>query len=278
MDEIKEFEEEFQKFTGARYAIACSSGTTALISACMAIGLKEGQKVITTPFTFIASSTCILHQKAIPVFADIYSQPCSCYNIDPENIEKLVKSESNIVGILPVHLFGQACHMDKIMKIAKDNNLWVIEDCAQAFGRKYNTMVLNSPYADNHVGTIGDIGCFSFYATKNLNCFEGGMITTDNDKLDRKLRMIINHGSNTRYIHEELGYNFRMSRICALIGCTQLRLHSQGAISELGSYGIKNGHYPYVLYEQPLFKKLGITGNCPNAEYAAAEARRYFKV
>ena len=264
MNEIEEFELEFAKYTGAKHAIATSSGTTALHAAVIALNLKEKQKVITTPFTFIASSNCILFQKATPVFADINPET---YLINPSEIEKQIMTKG-AVGIIPVHLFGKTCNMNQIMKIAKQNGCWVIEDCAQAFGARIN---------NQHVGTFGDIGCFSFYATKNLWTFEGGMITTNNDELNTKIRMIINHGSKTRYVHEILGYNFRMSRLSALIGLTQLCLHSKGAVAELGSYGIENGHYPFVIYHQPLYRSLKITGNCPIAEKTALKAREFFK-
>lgn len=265
MDEIREFELEFEKYTGAKHAIACSSGTSALHSAMIAVGLFDGEKVITSPFTFIASANCVLYERGIPVFVDI-DPDTLC--IDPSKIvDYLIISNDKPVGIIPVHLFGKPCNMAPIMKIAKAFNLWVVEDCAQAFGALYN---------GKHVGTFGDIGCFSFYATKNLWTFEGGMMTTENDLLDEQLRMIINHGSKERYVHEILGYNFRMSRLSALIGLTQLKLHSKGAVSELGSYGIENGHYPAVVYDQPLYKNLGITGNCPIAESKAKLARNYF--
>lgn len=264
MDEIREFELEFEKYTGAKHAIACSSGTSALHSAMIAMGVREGQKVITSPFTFIASANCVLYEHGTPVFADI-NEKTLC--IDPIKIVKEINLNPNVVGIIPVHLFGKPCEMDAIMQIAEANNLWVVEDCAQAFGAKYY---------DKHVGTIGDIGCFSFYATKNLWTFEGGMITTNSDSKAELLRMIIAHGSKERYVHEILGYNFRMSRLSALIGLTQIKLHSKGAVAELGNYGLKNGHYPYVVYDQPLYKKLGITGNCPIAEGKANIARSYF--
>lgn len=266
MDEIREFELEFEKYTGAKHAIACSSGTTALHAAVIAMGLKEGEEVITSPFTFIASANCILYEKGVPVFSDINENN---YCLDSNLLRVTAKiHEGKIVGIIPVHLFGNTCNMNHIMKTAKEYNLWVIEDCAQAFGARIN---------GQHVGTFGDIGCFSFYATKNLWTFEGGMITTNNDEIDEKLRMIISHGCKQRYVHEILGYNYRMSRLSALIGCTQLKLHSKGAVAELGAYGIENGHYPYVVYDQPLYKNLGITGNCPVAEKTAEKARKYFK-
>lgn len=273
MNEIEDFELEFAKYIGVKHVIAVSSGTAALMTACHAIGLKEGQKVITTPFSFFASSSCIIHQKAEPVYVDIHDwKKTNNFNINPERIEfELILNKYNLkdfVGILPVHLFGQPCNMDYIMNIAKKYNLWVIEDCAQSCGAKYK---------DKRVGSIGDIGCFSFYATKNFNCYEGGAITTNNNELAKKCREYINHGSTQRYLHDVIGFNFRMSRDHAQQVATQLRLHSKGAESELGSYGIQNGHYPYVIYDQKAIKDLGITGNCPNAERAALEARKYFK-
>jgi dTDP-4-amino-4,6-dideoxygalactose transaminase len=257
MTVIDDFEEEFKKFTNVKHAIACSNGTAALHTAVSAIGIGKGDKVITTPFTFIASSNCLIYNNAVPIFADINRND---YLIDPTQIEELLIHIPDIKAILPVHLFGKSCDMKYIMMLSDQYNIPVIEDCAQALGAIHDGV---------HVGNFGEVGIFSFYASKNLSTFEGGMVVTNNDEIAEFCRMFINHGSKKRYVHEIIGYNYRMPQICALIGLTQLKLHKKGIIAELGAYGIDDGYYPEVIYNQPLYKKLGITGNCPIAEEIA---------
>jgi len=264
MTVIDEFEEEVMKFLGCKYAIACNNGTAALHTAMLALNLEPSQKVITTPFSFIASSNCILYCGGTPIFADINPQT---YLIDPYEVEKRLETHPEAVGVLCVHLFGKVCDMDKLLEITRKRNIWLVEDTSQAFGAEYK---------GRKAGTFGDIGTFSFYATKNLSTFEGGMISTNNDKLALKMRTLINHGQTSKYYHEHLGYNYRMPQICALIGLTQLKLHKKGIISELGSYGIENGHYPHLIYNQPLYNKLKIKGNCPNAEKLAKKVRKNY--
>lgn len=261
---IMQFEEEIKNFTGAKYAIACCNGTAALHTALRAVGVTNGDKVITTPFSFIASANSILYCGATPIFVDIDPKT---YCLDANLVEETLR-ENDVDTILCVHLFGNCCDMSTFVSIAKRYDVHLVEDCAQAFGAKYD---------DIHVGNFGDVGTFSFYATKNLSTFEGGMVITNSDELAKKARMIINQGQSIKYRHDILGYNYRMPQICALIGLTQLKLHKKGILAELGSYGIKQGHYPYVIYDQPLYKKLGIKGNCQNAEKVAMEARKYWQ-
>lgn len=270
MTVIDEFEELFAKFLGVKYAIACNNGTAALHAAVTALGVKQGDKVITTPFTFVSTANCILFNGGIPVFVDIiYKTLC----IDPDEIEKALKKDPSIKGIIIVHLFGKTCSITRIAKICQKYDVFLIEDCAQSLGAKYQ----HSPFTKQYAGTVGDIGVFSFYASKNLSTFEGGMVVTNSGVLAEFIRMFINHGDRGKYEHVILGHNYRMPQICALIGLTQLKLHKIGMLAELGSYGIKTGHYPIVVYNQPLYKKLGIKGNCPIAEKAAKEARIYFR-
>jgi len=269
MTVIDEFEELVEEFLNTPHAIAVCNGTAGLHTAVSILGVGKDDVVITTPFSFIASANCILFNGATPVFADIDSKTLC---IDPKEIEKRIK-DCRLVGkepkaIIVVHLFGKACDMDAIMKIARKYGIPVIEDCAQAFGVKYK---------GRYVGTIGDIGVFSFYATKNLWTFEGGMVVTHWNTFAGWARAFIDHGQVNKYEHTILGHNYRMPQICALIGLTQLKLHKTGIIAELGTYGVKTGHYPDVIYNQPLYKRLGIKGNCPIAEKAAKEARIYFR-
>jgi len=258
MTVIDEFEEEFKKFTGSKYAIACCNGTAALHTAVTALGIGKGDKVITTPFSFVSTANCILYNGGIPIFADINP---NTYLIDPSEVKKQLNQYPDVKAIIPVHLFGKACDMDSLLKLGVP----IIEDCAQALGTRYKR---------KHVGLFGDFGCFSFYATKNLSTFEGGMIITQKSHYNRLTRMIINHGQSKKYRHEILGYNYRMPQICALIGLTQLKLHQIAIKAELGSYGLEQGYYPQIIYNQPLYKKLGIKGNCPNAEAVAKKVRK----
>ncbi len=206
---VEQFEKDFAEYIGTKHAIATSSGTTALHLALLAAGIKEGAEVITTPFTFIASSTSILHCNAKPVFADIDPET---FNISPKEIEKKITSKTK--AIMPVHLYGLPCEMDKINEIAEKNNLVVIEDACQAHG---------SEVGGKKAGSLGLAGCFSFYPTKNITTGEGGIITTDSGQVDEMARLLRQHGSRKRYYHEILGYNFRMTDIGAAIGIGQLK-------------------------------------------------------
>lgn len=206
---VEEFEKNFAEFIGTSHAVATSSGTTALHLALLAAGIKEGDEVITTPFTFIASSTAILFCNAKPVFADIDEKT---FNISPREIEKKISKKTK--AILPVHLYGQSCAMDEIMEIAEKHNLIVIEDSCQAHGAEFN---------GKKAGSIGNAGCFSFYPTKNMTTGEGGIISTNDSKIDEMSRLLRSHGSRKRYFHEILGFNFRMTDISAAIGLQQLK-------------------------------------------------------
>lgn len=260
MTVIDEFENEFKAFTGARHAVACCNGTAALHTALLALGIKRGDKVVTTPFSFVASANCILYCGATPIFADIDPET---FCIAPGEVESKL-DDQRIKAVVCVHIFGNVCDMKAITEICRNHKVYLVEDCAQALGARYGS---------RHVGNYGDFGTFSFYAPKNLWTFEGGMIVTNRDHLAKTARMIIDHGQSKKYVHEILGFNYRMPQICALIGLTQLKLHKKAVMSELGLHGPQEGHYPRVIYEQPFYRKLGIKGNCPNAEIAAKEVR-----
>lgn len=206
-EKVGAFEEAFAAYCGTKHAIATSSGTTALQTAILAHGIGPGDEVITTPFTFIASANAILFAGARPVFVDIDERT---YNINPSCIEAAITPRTK--AILPVHLFGNPCDMEAIMDIATRHGLVVIEDACQAHG----AMVKG-----RKVGSFGT-GCFSFYPTKNITTAEGGMITTDDDEVADRARLIRNHGQRERYYHEMIGYNFRMTEIQAAIGLVQL--------------------------------------------------------
>jgi perosamine synthetase len=204
---VAEFEKRFASWVGARYAVAVSSGTTALHVALLAHGIGAGDEVITTPFSFIASANCILYVGATPRFADI--DPVH-YTIDPASIARQITPRTR--AIIPVHLFGQPADMTPIAEIAARHGLAIIEDACQAHGATLNGQPL---------GTWG-AACYSFYPTKNMTTGEGGMIATDDSALAERMRVLREHGMRVRYVHETLGYNFRMTDLQAAIGLVQL--------------------------------------------------------
>ncbi len=220
---VKEFEENFANYIGVKHGIATSSGTTALQAALMAHDIKKDDEVITSPFSFIATSNSILSVQAKPVFIDIEKDT---FNINPDLIQGKITKKTK--AIMSVSLFGLSPNMDKICKIAKDNNLILIEDNAQAHG---------SEFKGKKAGSFGT-SCFSFYPTKNITTSEGGIITTNDDKIAEKSRMIINHGSKIRYFHETFGLNFRMTNICAAIGNEQLK-----KLDKFNKKRIENANY-----------------------------------
>jgi dTDP-4-amino-4,6-dideoxygalactose transaminase len=205
---VKAFEEAFAEMCGVKHAIATSSGTTALHVALLANGIGPGDEVITSAFTFIASSNSILFTGARPVFVDI--DPCT-FNLHPDLIEAAITP--NTKAIMPVHLYGLACNMDPILRIAEKHGLAVIEDACQSHG---------ADYKGKKVGSFGT-GTFSLYPTKNITSGEGGMVTTNDSVLDEKCRVIRQHGMRRRYYHDELGFNFRMTDLHAAIGLAQLK-------------------------------------------------------
>lgn len=303
--QVGELECECSKYLGVKYAVACANGTEALQIALMALGLKPGDEVITTPFTFVATTETIALLGGIPVYVDIEEDS---FNIDATKIEAAITPKTK--GIIPVHLYGQAADMDPILEIAKKYNLWVIEDMAQAFGTEYK---------GKKVGGFGDIAATSFFPSKNLGCYgDGGMMFTNDEELYKKIKMIANHGSKERYVHETLGLNSRLDTIQAAILKVKLKyidiynqtryenatLYNQefkdskvktpsiknysnhifhqytirtDKREELREHLSKKGipfgvYYPIPLHQQPAFKNLGgKVYNLPVTEKAAKE-------
>lgn len=201
-ENVKAFEEEVKSYLGVTDTIGVASGTDALHLALRALNIGHEDEVITTPFSFFATVEAILYVGAKPVFVDIEEDT---YSIDPDKIEKKITPRTK--AIIPVHIFGFPVDMLKINEIAKKYGLKIIEDAAQAFG----AMIGNQK-----VGSFGDIGCFSFYPSKNLGCFgDGGMVVTKNTELGNKIRILRNHGSSGKYIHETVGFNSRLDEIQA---------------------------------------------------------------
>ncbi len=205
---VEAFEREFSRFVGAKYAVAVSSGTAALHLTLLALDIKKGDEVITTPFSFIATANSITYTGARPVFVDIDET----FNLKPGSVEK--KITKNTKAILVVHLFGLPADIKTINKIAKKYNLKIIEDASQAHGAKIG---------NRYIGTFGNAACFSFYATKNITTGEGGMVVTNEKKLAEKIRNLRNHGRNKKGQYSILGYNFRMNEIQAALGSAQLK-------------------------------------------------------
>lgn len=304
--QVKELEKQIAAYSGCKSGIGVSSGTDAILCALMALDIKSGDEVITTPFTFFATAGCIWRVGAKPVFVDI---DLNTYNIDVNKIEKAITKKTK--AIMPVHLFGQVADMDPILEIAKRHNLFVIEDACQSIGASYK---------GRKAGSIGTVGCFSFFPSKNLGTAgDGGMIVTQDTVLGERLEIMRGHGSKPKYYHQVVGGNFRLDTLQAAILLVKLK-HldnwSAGRRKNAEKYDnlLKNLHfivrphiephnvsiynqyvirvpkrdelrkfltekeigteiyYPLSLHEQNCFKDLGHKkGDFPNSETAAAE-------
>ncbi len=203
--EVEKMEKEFCDYLKCKYAIGVSSGTDALLLALMAIDIQPGDEVIVPTYSFFATAGVVSRLNAIPVLTDI--DPVT-FNIDPEDVKKKITSKTK--AIIPVHLYGQSADMEPLMKIAKEKNIFVIEDAAQAIGTEYKN--------GKCVGTIGDIGCFSFFPSKNLGGYgDGGLVTTNNDELAYMLRIKRVHGGEQKYYHKVIGGNFRIDALQAAV-------------------------------------------------------------
>ncbi|WP_203363276.1 DegT/DnrJ/EryC1/StrS family aminotransferase [Bacillus sp. REN10] len=201
---VKSFEQEVADYLGVKYAFGVNSGTDALVIGLRAAGIDQGDQVITTPFTFFATSEAIHQVGAEPIFVDI---DLETYNIDPNKIEEVLTP--NTKAILPVHLFGHSSDMDAVQAIADKHDLKIIEDVAQGFGGEYKGQKL---------GSIGNVGCFSFFPTKNLGTYgDGGLVTTNDEEIARLIKMLRAHGSEKKYHNELFGYNSRLDEMHAAI-------------------------------------------------------------
>ena len=206
---VKEFQSDLEKYLGVKHVIPCANGTDALQIAMMALGLKPGDEVITADFTYVATAEVIGLLGLVPVLVDVKADT---FEIDADVIEKKITSKTK--AIVPVHLFGQCVNMERILQIAKKYNLFVIEDTAQTIGAYYK-------FSDGRTakaGTIGDIGCTSFFPSKNLGCYgDGGAMYTNNDELAKKMRMISHHGQSVQYKHDVVGVNSRLDTLQAAV-------------------------------------------------------------
>jgi dTDP-4-amino-4,6-dideoxygalactose transaminase len=213
--EVHAFQKELEDFLGVKHVIPCANGTDALQIALMSLGLKPGDEVITPSFTYIATTEVMALLGLTPVFVEVDEHT---FCIDPKAIEQAITSKTK--AIVPVHLYGQAANMEEIMSIANNHNLFVVEDNAQAMGCEFR-------FSDGNIqktGTIGHIGCTSFFPSKNLGCFgDGGAICTNDDELAANMRMIANHGQSKRYYHDIVGCNSRLDSIQAAVLRIKLR-------------------------------------------------------
>jgi dTDP-4-amino-4,6-dideoxygalactose transaminase len=223
---VQAFDQEAGDYLGAKHAISCASGTDALHLGLLAAGIKPGDEIITSAFTFIATGEAIRYIGAEPVFVDI--QPHSL-NIDPARIRAAITDKTR--AILPVHLFGLPAEMTEIQALADEFGLLVIEDCAQSFGSKYRGKT---------TGTMGCVGAYSFFPSKNLGCYgDGGMITTNDDKIAAQIKLLRNHGSSRQYHHDIIGYNSRLDELQAVILRIKLKYideYNQKRLAVAGAY------------------------------------------
>lgn len=210
-EEVRAFENEFADFCGAGHGVATANGTAALHAALEALGVGEGDVVVTTPLTFVATANAVRFAGAEPVFADVDPET---YTLDPAAVETAVREHAeDAAAILAVHLYGLPADMDPLREVADAHDLALVEDAAQAHGARYR---------GNRVGSLGDAACFSFYPTKNMTTGEGGMVLTDREDVARQAARFVNHGRNGDGTHVEVGHNFRMTNVAAAIGRVQL--------------------------------------------------------
>ena len=299
-ESVFKFEEAFARYCNTKYAVAVSSGTAALHLSLTALGVKKGDRVVTTPMSFIATANSVIQAGGTPVFADIYEDTG---NINPENI-----TARDGAGVIPVHLFGQPCKMDRILEL-REEGLFVVEDACQAHGAEYK---------GKKTGSLGDVGCFSFYPSKNMTVAgDGGMVTTNDGEIAEKIRKLRDCGRKSKYEHDVVGYTYRLNTVNAAIGLLQLKhldkwnekrrrlaklyrkllpeeillseskgvkhvyhvfavkVHEREKLAEhLKSHGISVGiHYPIPIHLQPVYRQLyGFReGDYPVAEKFSTE-------
>lgn len=299
---IQEFEQKVANYCGARYAVAVSNGTAALHIACMAAGIGEGDEVITSPITFVASSNCVLYCGATPVFADIHPQT---YNIDVEDIERKITDKTK--AIIPVHFSGQPCQMEQIHQIAKKHNLIVIEDAAHALG---------ADYKGQKIGSISDMTTMSFHPVKHITTAEGGMVLTNDEALYKKLCIARTHGitrddsmmecvaEDEPWYYEQiaLGYNYRITDVQCALGISQMNRLDEfvekrirlvqryneafdGISGIITPYQMEDCHNSYHLYviqvtnrsRKEVFQELRAAGIGVNVHYIPVYTQPYYR-
>ena len=242
---VEALEEAIAAYSSARHGIGVASGSDALTLSLMALGVGAGDEVITTPFTFFATAGSISKVGATPVFVDIDPQT---YNLDPSRIQECITPQTK--AIIPVHLFGQSADMELIKGIASSNGLWIIEDAAQAIGSDY----IRNSAPPQRVGSMGDMGCFSFYPSKNLGSFgDGGMVTTNDDELAKRVRLLRVHGAASKYYYQCIGINSRLDALQAAVLLVKFRY-----LEEWTAKRLKNAAYYDQLFDEIRHHELGI--------------------
>ena len=242
---VEALEKAVAAYSSARYGIGVASGSDALTLSLMAVGVGAGDEVITTPFTFFATAGSISKVGATSVFVDIDPRT---YNLDPAHIQKRITSLTK--AIIPVHLFGQCADMEPIKELARNNNLRIIEDAAQAIGADY----IKDSAPPQRVGSIGDLGCFSFYPSKNLGGFgDGGMVTTNDEKLADRVRLLRVHGASSKYYYQCIGINSRLDALQAAVLLVKLRY-----LEEWTAKRLKNAAYYDQRFDEIHHQTLGI--------------------
>jgi len=224
---VKSFEDEFAAYLGVKNAVAVNNGTVALDLAIKALGLEPGSEIITPAFTFIATANCALYQGLRPVFVDVDERT---FNIDPDDLQERITPRTK--AVIGVHLYGQPFQLSAVQEICQDRNIALVEDCAQAHGAEWK---------GKKVGSFGT-GCFSFYPTKNMTTGEGGMITTDDNALAARLRLLRSHGDSGKYNHISLGYNYRMMNLQGALGLVQLKRLEEFTAKRIANAGYLNDH------------------------------------
>jgi dTDP-4-amino-4,6-dideoxygalactose transaminase len=249
---VEALEEAIAAYSSARYGIGVASGSDALALSLMALGIGAGDEVITTPFTFFATAGSISKVGAKPVFVDIDPKT---YNLDPDKIQERITPRTKV--IIPVHLFGQCADMEPIKELAGKKDLWIIEDAAQAIGSDY----IKDSLPPQRAGSIGELGCFSFYPSKNLGAFgDGGMVTTNDDDLAHRLRILRVHGASAKYYYQSIGFNSRLDALQAAILLVKFR-YLEGWTEKRR----KNAAYYDYLFEEIHAQDLGI--GIPSVQY-----------
>lgn len=249
---VTEFESRFADYCSAAYAVGVNSGTAALHAALLAAGVGPGDSVVVPAFTFFATASSVSMCGATPLFADVDPRT---FNIDPDSVRALIRPDTR--AVIGVHLFGQPFDVDAVRALCDDHGLVLIEDAAQAHGAEYR---------GKRVGSLADLACFSFYPTKNMTTGEGGMVTTDDDALAARVRLLSNHGQSEKYLHSAIGYNYRMTNIAAAIGLVQLdrlegfnerrienaryldrNLAGTGLVTPYAAPGVRHVYHQYVV-------------------------------
>jgi len=265
LNPVESFEAEFRQFVGAEYAAAVCNGSAAILNALIAIGMKPERAVITTPYTFPATANAVMMCGAKPLFVDIDSDTLC---LDADKIEDVLTSHLDVAAILAVHLFGRMADVERIGELCADYGVAFVEDASQALGAKHK---------GRFAGTWGDAGTFSFYASKNLPTFEGGMIVTNRREVYEKILQIRNHGFNGDGEMVRFGFNYKMPWICAFLGQQYLKLHKPAIFAELGRYGPEDGYYSRLVYEHQFYREnpnLWSKRDCPIAEWMAEKIRK----